>query len=194
LPNDDRQNDLLREWLAGVARRDAAAFRRLYEFTSPKLFGLALRILRKQDLAEDVLQESFVSVWNNSGRYQAELAAPMTWLTTIVRNKAFDALRRRDDTEELDSESFDKELMNALESTAPGPAEKLRMSAEASALAHCMSRLQGLHRQAIALAYFHDLSHSEVAAQLKLPIGTVKTWIRRGLESLRGCLGEKDRA
>ena len=184
----------LRTLLAAVARKDAAAFRALYDATSSKLFGFALRILNKRELAEEVLQESFVSIWNNAGGYQAGLAAPMTWMTTIVRNRAFDTLRRIDAAVEIDADTFDKDVMDALESTAPGPLDALQMGADAKALAQCFSRLEGLHRQAIALAFYHDLSHSEVAEQMKLPLGTVKTWVRRGLDRLRTCLTRLERA
>ncbi len=184
----------LKIWLAAVARKDAQAFRCLYDATSSKLFGFALRILIKRELAEEVLQESFVNVWNNAGSYQASLAAPMTWMTTIVRNKAFDLLRRLDHAVEIDADSFDKDVMDAMESADPTPIESLQLSADSKALARCMTRLEALHRQAIALAFYHDLSHSEVAEQLTLPIGTVKTWIRRGLERLRLCLQKMEGA
>jgi len=184
----DTDPQQLKILLAAVARREAAAFRALYDATSPKLFGFALRILNRKELAEEVLQESFVSVWNNAGSYQAGLAAPMTWLTTIVRNRAYDLLRRVDATVEIDADTFDKDVMEALESNEPSPFDALRMDGEAKALAQCFSRLEGLHRQAIALAFYHDLSHSEVAERMKLPLGTVKTWVRRGLERLRSCL------
>ena len=184
----------LKIWLAAVARKDAQAFRCLYDATSSKLFGFTLRILIKRELAEEVLQESFVNVWNNAGSYQASLAAPMTWMTTIVRNKAFDLLRRLDHAVEIDADSFDKDVMDAMESADPTPIESLQLSADSKALARCMTRLEALHRQAIALAFYHDLSHSEVAEQLTLPIGTVKTWIRRGLERLRLCLQKMEGA
>ena len=184
----------LRTLLAAVARKDGPAFRSLYDATSAKLFGFALRILNKRELAEEVLQESFVSIWNNAGGYQAGLAAPMTWMTTIVRNRAFDTLRRTDAAVEIDADTFDKDVMEALESPGPGPLDALRLGADAKALAQCFSRLEGLHRQAIALAFYHDLSHSEVAEQMKLPLGTVKTWVRRGLERLRTCLNRLERA
>lgn len=184
----------LKVWLAAVARKDAVAFRALYDATSSKLFGFALRILIKRESAEEVLQESFVSIWNNAGSYQASLAAPMTWMTTIVRNKAFDLLRRVDHTVEIDADTFDRDVMDALESTDPTPLQSLQLSADARALAICFARLEGLHRQAIAMAFYHDMSHSEVAQHMTLPIGTVKTWIRRGLERLRLCLSKAESA
>ena len=185
MTTDTRQ---LKTWLAATARKDGDAFRQLYDATSSKLFGFALRILVKRELAEDVIQESFVSIWNNAASYQAGLAAPMTWITTIVRNEAFDTLRRIDGAVEIDADNFDKEVMDALESVDPTPIEALQISDESKALARCFAKLESLHRQAIALAFYHDLSHSEVAEQLALPIGTVKTWVRRGLEKLRLCL------
>lgn len=184
----------LRTWLQGAANRDDAAFRSLYDATSSKLFGFALRILNKRELAEEVLQESFVAIWNNAGSYQSHLAAPMTWMTTIVRNKAFDLLRRSDAATEIDGEQFDSEVINALRDPGATPIEALQMSSDAKALAYCMSALEGLHRQVIGLAFFHDLSHSEVAAQMALPIGTVKTWIRRSLERLKTCLSKREQS
>ena len=183
---DDPQQ--LKTWLAAVAKKDSHSFRLLYDAASPKLFGFVLRILFKRELAEEVLQEAFVSIWNSAASYQPHLAAPMTWMTTIVRNKAFDALRKLDDTVEIDNDSFDKEVMDALQSQDPTPIESLQISGDAKALARCLARLEGLHQQAIALAFYHDLSHSEVAEQLKQPLGTIKTWIRRGLERLRLCM------
>ncbi|MES2047122.1 MAG: sigma-70 family RNA polymerase sigma factor [Pseudomonadota bacterium] len=185
-------------WLVAVARQDASAFRALYEATSPKLFGFVLRILQKRELAEEVLQESFVNIWNNAGSYQSSLAAPMTWITTIVRNRAFDLLRKLSNGQqhevEIDAEYFDAEIMNALESGEATPLQALELSQDAAALASCMARLEALHRQAMALAFYHDLSHSEVAEQMNLPMGTVKTWIRRGLDKLRTCLVRRELA
>lgn len=192
MANDEQHAAQLKTWLAAVGRRDTAAFRQLYEVTSPKLFGYALRILKKQELAEEVLQESFVSVWNNAASYQAGLAAPMTWLSTVVRNKAFDLLRRVAPDVEIDAGHYSEELMGAMESPDATPLEALTLSMDARALGLCMGKLEGLHRQAIALAFFHDLSHSEVAGQMQLPIGTVKTWIRRGLERLKRCLSRAE--
>lgn len=183
----------LRNWLAAAAARDAHAFRLLYNATSPKLFGYALRILHKRELAEEVLQESFVSIWNSARSYQSQMAAPMTWMTAIVRNKALDALRRTDGTLEIDVDTFDSSIMNALQDPAATPIEALQISSDAKALAYCMSLLEGMHRQVIGMAFYHDLSHSEVAQQMAIPIGTVKTWIRRSLERLKTCLAKGER-
>jgi RNA polymerase sigma-70 factor (ECF subfamily) len=188
--NDPQQ---LRSWLAAAAGRDAQAFRSLYNATSPKLFGYALRILHKRELAEEVLQESFVSIWNSARGYQSQLAAPMTWMAAIVRNKAFDALRRSDDTVEIDVDTFDSRIMQALQDPASTPIEALQLSSDAKALAHCMSMLEGLQRQVIGMAFYHDLSHNEVAQRMAIPIGTVKTWIRRSLERLKTCLAKGER-
>ena len=188
-PPDPQQ---LKTWLLAAGNKDAIAFRQLYNCTSSKLFGFALRILHKQELAEEALQEGFVAIWNNAATYQSHLAAPMTWMATIVRNKAFDVLRRSDDTVEIDAEQFDSEVMNALRDPQATPIESLQMSGDAKALAFCMSALEGLHRQVVALAFYPDRSHSEVAQQMSLPIGTVKTWIRRSLERLRTCLAKRE--
>jgi RNA polymerase sigma factor (sigma-70 family) len=190
-PLDPQQ---LKTWLAAAGKRDAAAFRKLYDATSPKLFGFALRILNKRELAEEVLQESFVAIWNHAATYQSHLAAPMTWMATIVRNKAFDHLRRSDAAVEIDAEQFDGEIMNALQDPQRTPIEALQLSGDAKALAWCMSALDGMHRQTVALAFYHDLSHSEIAEHMKLPVGTVKTWIRRSLDKLRTCLARREQA
>jgi len=180
----------LRAWLHRASQRDATAFRALYDATSPKLLGFALRILGKRELAEEALQDGFVAIWNGAGTYQGHLAAPMTWMTTIVRNKALDLLRRSGGEAEIDGHVYDSEVMNALQDPRANPIDALLVSRDAKALAYCMSTLEGMHRQVVGLAFFHDLSHSEVAQQMAIPIGTVKTWIRRSLERLKTCLAK----
>ena len=196
MPSDPSRLDptALRALLAKVATGDANAFRMLYDNTSPKLFGFALRILQRRELAEDVLQESFAAVWHSARDYRAHLSAPMTWMATIVRNKAFDALRAADHAVEIDANDFDQAVLRALADPGATPIESLQMSRDAKALAACMSELDSAHRQVVGMAFFHDLSHSELARQLALPIGTVKTWIRRSLERLRTCLGKQESA
>jgi len=158
--------------LLAIAKHDAKAFRDLYQMSSAKLFSYILRILQNRELAEEVLQESFISIWNNAASYQSSLASPMTWMTTIVRNRAFDLLRKLNNgqqhTVSYDTDQFENELWQAMENPDPGPARALELSQDAISLARCMVKLQGLHRQAMSLAYFHDLSHSEVAEQMQL--------------------------
>ena len=156
-----------------------------------ELFGFALRILKKDELAEEALQDGFVSIWHAAAGYQVQLSAPMTWMAAIVRNKALDIYRRQADTVDIDSAQFEADVMIALQDPGAGPQDLAQLSDEARALAACMSALEARQRQAIGMAYFHDLSHSEVAGQLSLPIGTVKTWIRRGLDKLRNCLNKR---
>jgi RNA polymerase sigma-70 factor (ECF subfamily) len=186
------QEDPLYHLLAAVALQDRKAFRALYDATSAKLFGVALRVLRKDELAEDAVQDAFVAIWHAASGYQPHLAAPLTWMVTIVRNKALDILRRAR-TGGADVQ-VDLDDADALADTAAGPYELAQASRDARALADCMDTLAGRQRQAIGMAYLHDLSHSEVAGRLDLPIGTVKTWIRRGLERLRECLAKREAA
>lgn len=184
----------LASWLNDVARQDAAAFRSLYQATSPKLFGFALRILRKRELAEEALQDGFVSIWHAAAGYQGHLSAPMTWMATIVRNKALDILRRGDEPMELDGVRFDEDVLAAARDPGGSPLDAALQGSDAQALALCMSLLEGMQRQAIGMAFYHDLSHSEVAQRLNIPLGTVKTWIRRGLERLKSCLVKREQA
>lgn len=179
-----RDSNELARLIASVGIGDRAAYRALYDATSPKLFAIALRILRDEGRAEDVLQDSFVNVWKGAAGYNPSLAAPMTWLITIVRNRALDYLRRNDKmTIELDDD-----LIATLETDTRSPADLASAAQDASRVRQCLERLEGGQKQAIAFAYFQGLTHSELAATLKVPMGTVKTWIRRGLEKMRTCI------
>jgi len=173
---------------ARCALRDQAAFAELYRHTAPKLYGVALRILRRQDWAEEVLQESFVNIWNHFSEYSAHKSAPMTWMTAVVRNRSLDWLRRpnleqgRDDYDELASSLPDDPAWQ--------PERLLQDARDARALERCLAVLNSSQRQSIALAYLHGMSHGEIAAHLREPLGTVKTWVRRGLEKLRECMDQ----
>ena len=171
--------------MAACARRDRAAFARLYELTSAKLFGVALRIVRQEVLAEEVLQECYIRIWNRAQDYREGVAAPMTWMSSIVRNRCVDA-RRRHNPEVIDVEG---DLIDAVASDNPGPLEVLERDKDTAALARCLKELEGKQRQAILLAFYDGMSHSELANHLREPLGTVKTWVRRGLLKLRSCLG-----
>jgi len=171
--------------LAQCTLKNQRAFAELYQLTSAKLFGVALRILRRQDWAEEVLQECYVNIWNHAGDYAVQKSAPLTWMTSIVRNRSLDWLRRP--RTEATGEEYDI-AVEAWQDDAPGPMESLMAAAESAALARCMQQLEAKQRQSIMLAFFHGLSHSQLARHMKQPLGTVKTWVRRGLERLKGCL------
>ena len=181
-------NDAIADLMARCALRDQRAFAQLYRHTAAKLYGVAIRILRREDWAQEVLQESFVNIWNHIAEYSAARSAPMTWMTAIVRNRALDWLRRPN--LEHGDEDYDL-LVESVADEAPGPETLLGSNREALALAECLKLLSGNQRQSITLAYAHGLSHGELAQHLKQPLGTVKTWIRRGLEKLKGCLEGK---
>ena len=174
--------------LERVARQDQAALRLLYDRVSGKLFGLALRVLRQREAAEDVLQDAFVSIWRNAPDYRAALSPPMAWMGLIVRSRALDALRRQRSAGAQQTQELTELMQETLESEAPNPMDSTDASQQARALHDCLQQLDGPQREVMSLAYLRELSHSELATQLKLPLGTVKTWIRRGLEKLRGCM------
>ena len=174
----------LRALLARCARRDREAFARLYQASSPKLFGVALRILRREDWAEEVLQECYVNIWNHAQDYSAGLSAPMTWMTSIVRNRCLDWLRRP----RLEISDEDGAIVESTPSADEGPLARLERAGEAGDIARCLQGLDAKQRQAIVLAFYDGLSHLELASHLREPLGTVKTWVRRGLMRLKTCL------
>ena len=173
---------------------DRAAFKRVYDLSSGHLFAVILRIQRDRDLADDLLQEVYVSAWKAAGSFDASRAQPMTWLTHIARNKAIDSLRRaqaQPRTESLHAADDDDDRPDAqarLVDEAPGPAALLERASDARQLGQCMEGLSAPQRQSVALAFFDGLSHAEVADQLCQPLGTVKSWVRRALMTLKGCL------
>ena len=174
-----------------IAPRDAAAqraLRELYELTSSKLYGVALRVVGNREWAEDVLQDAYLNIWRIAGDYRAALSPPMAWMGVIVRSRALDFLRRRQ-TERLDShQPLDALLADTVAADQPSPVDTAHASERAWALHQCLTRLENRHREVLSLAYLRDLSHGELAEQLRLPLGTVKTWIRRGMAQLRDCL------
>jgi RNA polymerase sigma-70 factor (ECF subfamily) len=194
-PADDR-NALLAQLLARVALGDRAAFASLYKAVSPPLLGVILRIQRDRGQAEDVLQEIFVSIWRAAQGFDAARAQPMTWLTSIARNRAIDSLRRNK-TEVAtvsalggDDDDEGPNLVDTFASDLGGPLEMLTQAAQAQAVAHCVDALSAEQQQCVALAYYQGLSHSEVAQHLRQPLGTVKSWVRRALMALKDCLGQ----
>lgn len=174
--------------LTQVRRRDAeAALRKLYDLVGGRLYAVALRVVRNSEWAEDVLQEAFLQIWRTAGDYQTTLSPPLAWLGLIVRTRGLDFLRRRA-SERLDTAVELDNGDETLEGDAVDPIDAQSASEHALALHECLRKLDPKHREVVSLAYFRDLSHGELAQQLRLPLGTVKTWVRRGLEQLRSCM------
>lgn len=176
----------LNELLIRSGQRDVKAFQQLYEAASPRLFALCKRLLRDEALAEDVLQEGFVKVWNHAAQFSATKASAMTWITTIVRNQAVDKLRQTKTRPEVVAEVEYATLEFA--SLEPGPDALQQMGDDARRLLQCLEQLKTEQRECILQAFYYGQTHEELAQTLAKPLGTVKAWIRRGLEQLKGCL------
>ena len=187
-PMYDEPDHALMALIDRVAVRDEAALKALYDLTSGKLYGLALRVTTQREWAEDALQEAFLQVWKNAADYRASLSPPMAWLGLIVRSRALDQLRRHKAEREHLTDELDEALTDTLEGDSANPMDTSLASQQAWALHQCLTRLENKQREVVSLAYLRDLSHGELAQQLKLPLGTVKSWIRRGLDQLRSCM------
>ena len=188
----DRSHELS-ALLARAGLGDRAAFATLYERTSSHLFAVVLRINRDRGQAEDILQEVYVNVWRAASGFDAAQSQPLTWLTSIARNRAIDSLRRAQTQPQfqMTSASQDDEGQDVYDEVAaetPGPLELLSRASDARALSDCMRDLSAQQRQSVALAFYDGLSHAEVAEQMRQPLGTVKSWVRRALLSLKNCL------
>jgi RNA polymerase sigma-70 factor (ECF subfamily) len=189
---DDRE---IRGLLLRSAARDAGsaeAFERLYKLAAPLLLGVAKRILGRAELAEEVLHDAFAKIWHAAGSFDPLAAQPVAWMVAIVRNRAIDTKASHDvsrvdsyhDAAGNDPDGALDRIFEWAEST--DEAEDRRRAARW--LRDCLARLQAAERQALVLAYQHGLSHGELAAHLAKPLGTVKTWVRRGMASLRQCV------
>lgn len=183
----------LAQLLARAGLGDRQAFARLYDRTSGHLLAVVLRIQRDRATAEDLLQEVYVSVWKAASGFDAARSQPLTWLTHIARNRAIDSLRRahaqpRTESTTRADDDDRPDAAEALADDAPGPLDLLGLASQKRQLSACMERLTPPQRQSVALAFFDGLSHAEVAAQLREPLGTVKSWVRRALSTLKGCL------
>lgn len=183
------ENQRLVDLLARVAHEDHEAFKQLYQLTSAHLYGVALRYLRSRSTADEILQEAFINVWQQAGSYASTLSTPMTWLISVVRNKALDHLRKfKNESEHTDS--YDDGEISRPDGVAEhaDPHALFDTATEAIALNRCVAQLDAPQRQSLALAFYNGLSHSELAEHLRVPLGTAKAWVRRGLDRLRKCL------
>lgn len=173
-----------------VALADEPALRELYEATASKLYGVAVRVVSNREWAEDVLQEAFVNIWRIAGDYKASLSPPMAWMALVVRSRGLDFLRRRASDRADVMQELDDVISDTVAGDSPNPMDTAQASEQARALHQCLGQLEHKQREVVSLAYLRDMSHGELAEQLRLPLGTVKTWIRRGLEQLRACMAQ----
>jgi RNA polymerase sigma-70 factor (ECF subfamily) len=173
-------NDLA-ELLWSVAGGDRGAFRKLYDLQAPRLYAVALRVTRQPALASDAVHDAFLQVWRNAAQFDSTRGNPESWLLSLVRYRALDIARRRS------REVSDEDLPELVDEDA-GPLARLESGDDARALHACLQTLAEDRRRLVILAFVDGLSHHEVAARAGMPLGTVKSWIRRSLMALRTCL------
>lgn len=165
-----------------VALGDRGAFATLYQRTSAKLYGICIHLMGNDADAQDILQETFVTVWNKAARFDPAKASAITWLVVLARNKAIDRLRRRT----LASENLD--TARDVEDDSPSAFDVVGNSQDADRLRRCLEELDERARAAIRSAFLDGHNYPELATREGVPLGTMKSWIRRGLQRLRGCL------
>jgi RNA polymerase sigma factor (sigma-70 family) len=168
--------------LRSIAAGDRAALSVLYARTSAKLYGICARVLHNEADAEDVLQDVYVTVWQKAGRFDSDKASPITWLAVMARNKAIDRLRRR----RLPTDDID--LASDIADDSASAFELVEQGQEQARLAGCLDELDERQRTMIRAAFLDGASYPELAAREAVPLGTMKSWIRRGLQRLKGCL------
>ncbi|TGD95909.1 sigma-70 family RNA polymerase sigma factor [Methylobacterium nonmethylotrophicum] len=170
--------------IAQVARRDEAALRVLYERTAPKLFALTLRIVRDRAMAEDVLQDAYLRIWQSAAGYAPEAGQPMAWLVAIARHRAIDLMRRKGEVPMPVTGDDEEDWLSRIADPRDSEAAFLNRDA----LLSCLGRLEPAQRDCVVMAYCEGLSREELALRYDRPVNTVKTWLHRGLAALRDCL------
>lgn len=169
--------------IQACARGDQRALKLIYEREGPRMLGVAMRLIKRRALAEEIVHDAFLSIWRHAAKFDPERGSGMTWIYAILRNRALTILRDESRTE-LSNEPIGEET--ASEDASP---EKIILGlSDAKALRHCLEKLEEKRRHAVVLAYTEGLSHGELAGRLGLPLGTVKSWLRRSLLTLKECL------
>ena len=176
----------LKSLLSAVAHGDRPAFRALFDATSAKLFAVAVRIVKRRDLAEDVVQDAYLKIWQRAGEYASGSGAPMTWMATIVRNRAIDVLRKRTEMPLPGGEAG-----MALAGEEPDPFALAEQSAALEALLACMSELEPAQQRPVLLAYYYGYTYEEIAEAMAAPASTIKSRVRRALIKIRDCLSDE---
>lgn len=170
--------------LAAVAKGDQAAFERLYVATRAKVYGVLLRILGAPELADGVMQETYVKVWQTAGNFDPTIASPITWMVAIARNRAIDIVRQKGDASVEES----PEAMGAAADTPP-PLARREMTEELRRLLSCLGKLDPEKQRIVLLAYYSGWSREQLARKLDIPVDTIKAWLRRSLLEIRECIG-----
>ena len=172
------------ELLAAVAKGDSAAFERLYAATRAKLYGVLLRILGRPELADEVMQETYLKVWKMAGKFDPTVASPITWMVAIARNRAIDIMRKKG---EVSIEDEPEAIGVAAET--PTPLARREMTEELKRLLTCLGKLDPEKQRIVLLAYYSGWSRDQLARKLDIPVNTIKTWLRRSLLEIRQCMG-----
>jgi RNA polymerase sigma-70 factor, ECF subfamily len=168
--------------IGAIARGSHAALKRLYELESRRLYGIALRIVRRPEIAADVLQETFVQVWQNARTFQPEKGSAAGWLTGVARFRALDALRKSGREKLTDDPGLGDVPVE------PDILSELDAKTQSEALRRCLQQLDENQRRCVVLAFVDGYSHTQIAERLTTPLGSIKSWVRRGLIALKGCL------
>jgi RNA polymerase sigma-70 factor, ECF subfamily len=170
--------------LAAIAKGDKAAFERLYGATRAKLYGVLLRILGRPELADDVMQETYLKVWQMAGKFDPTVASPITWMVAMARNRAIDIVRKKADASVEDT----PEALGVAAETPP-PLARREMTEELRRLLTCLGKLDPEKQRIVLLAYYSGWSREQLAQKLDIPVNTIKTWLRRSLLEIRECMG-----
>jgi RNA polymerase sigma-70 factor (ECF subfamily) len=174
--------------LRSCAAGDQQALKRIYQRDGRHLLGVALRIVRRRDVAEDVLHDAFVSIWNKAASFDAVRGAGRGWIYSVVRHQALNALRQRDHEEYADADRLDALQHAQQHEHGDSVTEQYELQASLGRLHDCLGHLDSAKRNSILCAYVDGCSHSEIAARLNAPLGSVKAWVKRGLAALRECM------
>ena len=186
-PDADGARQRLVEALVATGGEDRSAFRTLYRLTSAKLFGVCLRICGDRQAAEDVLSEVYLTIWKRAGAFEPGRASPISWLATIARNRAIDWRRSSGRTPPARVEEIADLADDRISAEDSMLAEE-----RASRLHLCLDQLEQRQRDAIRTAFFDGLTYADLATRDAVPLGTMKSWVRRGLLRLKDCLGDDD--
>ena len=184
----------IKSLLLKTAARDADAFAQLYALTAPIMLGIANRVLNRKELAEEVLQDVFVKIWRQATQFDPLSNQPIGWIATMTRNRALDIIGSADVSRVVSVDTSDQSVVALIDdaygahTSRSDPSDHHNTVYNNRIVKHCLENLPAIERQSIALAYYHGLSHQELAHHLQKPLGSVKTWVRRGMSNLKQCV------